>query len=77
MDANTKQQISDVQDGFHAVEEGLKALTPFAIASLSKPDLAKFRKMKRDLMGAHAIAAELAETVLPPDDAFTILGGST
>jgi hypothetical protein len=33
--------------------------------------------MKRDLMGAHAIAAELAETVLPPDDAFTILGGST
>ena len=77
MDVSTKDQIKAVQDGFHAVEDGLKALTPFAIANLSKPDLATFRQMKRQLMASHAIAAELAETVLPPDDAFTILGGST
>jgi hypothetical protein len=77
MDVSTKDQIKAVQDGFHAVEDGLKALTPFAVANLSKPDLAKFRKMKRDLMAAHAIAAELADAVLPPDDGFTVLGGGT
>lgn len=58
-----KTEMERVRDGFHNVEEGLKALAPLAESALSRSDLAKFRKLKRTIWRAHADAQELAEAV--------------
>lgn len=77
MDDITRQQIVAVRDGFHMIEDNLRALDAFLLEKLSQQELAELRKMKRNIIVAHAIASQIGETVIPADKKNGILGGGT
>jgi transcription termination factor NusB len=77
MDDTTRQQIAAVRDGFHMIEDNLRALDAYLVKKLTQKELAELRKMKRNLMVAHAIAAELGESLVPADGEVGILGSGT
>ena len=73
-----KTEMAEARDGFAQTEQALRAIAPWARENLTKPQLATFRKARRDLLRTHADLAELAEELNGGSEGEIVpLGGGT